>query len=178
MKSKKFGILVFFALAFLAIGTGVSAQTKINLQTQVTGVLPKANGGTASSKGTNLPLTVATDGTGDYNATGTADQVPIQAAINAASAAGGGSVFIKQGVYHLNACVTPASYVVVYGVQPALTNFDAVTQNNYWTPLSTGGTWIEGDGSEVGFCFANTPSGTNTTYLTANALMHAEFRNF
>lgn len=128
-------------------------------------------------KGTGIPITVSTDGTGTFNATGTADQVPIQAAITAASAAGGGTVFIKQGVYHLNACVTPASNVVIYGVQPAFTAFDNVWNNNYWSPLASGGTWLEGDGAEVGFCFANTPSNNQATYLTANALMHAEFHN-
>jgi len=48
---------------------------------------------------------VATDGSGDYNCDGTDDQVEIQQAIDDVSALGGGTVFLRAGVYNISASI-------------------------------------------------------------------------
>lgn len=122
-------------------------------------------------------LTVATDGTGNYNATGTNDQIPIQNAINAANSAGGGTVYIKHGVYHLGACVTPKNNVRVIGDRPGLTGFDGQS-NDYWTFDGTG-TVLQNDvaGTSSAFCFNTSPSSNPALYATSNSLSHATFED-
>lgn len=104
------------------------------------------------------------------NPSGAADQVNINAAYSAVSAAGGGTIYLSSGVYHLTACLQPLTNVSLIGVKPNLTGFDGQS-NDYWT-RGTGGTWLVGDGGEVGFCFNNTVVSNPATYLTVNALRH------
>ena len=49
-------------------------------------------------------VVISTDGTGDYNCDGTDDDVEIQAAVDSLPA-GGGCVYIKEGVYNLDATI-------------------------------------------------------------------------
>ena len=56
-----------------------------------------------------------TAGDGDYICDGTADDVQIQAANDAAAAAGGGVVYIKAGTYNLAARVNVSSNVAIIG---------------------------------------------------------------
>lgn len=58
---------------------------------------------------------VSRDDTGDYQADGTADDVQIQAAIDAANSAGGGTVFIKEGTYNCTSKIEPKSNVTIWG---------------------------------------------------------------
>ena len=60
----------------------------------------------------NIMVTVAQDGTGDYNGT---DEVPIQAAINYLNSNGGGSVFIKKGNYNITNTITLLTNVHIKG---------------------------------------------------------------
>jgi len=55
-------------------------------------------------KKTVATVVVATDGSGDYNCDGTADDVEINAAINSLPA-GGGCIYIKEGTYNLTASI-------------------------------------------------------------------------
>lgn len=75
-------------------------------------------GGTASSPAVlsrNVTKTVGASNA-DYVTDGTADDVEIQAAINAVAAAGGGTVFIKAGNYNLTASITiNTSNVIIRG---------------------------------------------------------------
>ena len=57
------------------------------------------------AKKTVATVIVATDGTGDYNCDGTADNVEIQAAIDSVPATGG-CIYIKEGTYNLDASIT------------------------------------------------------------------------
>ncbi len=95
----------------------------INLNTQqITGLAA----GTAASDAVNksqldtrqhkVSVTVGRSGSSaDYICDGTADDVEIQAAINAVSTAGGGDVFIKEGTYSVNTIINLASNVNVRG---------------------------------------------------------------
>ncbi len=55
-------------------------------------------------KKTVATVIVATDGSGDYNTDGTADEVEINAAINSLPA-GGGVVYMKEGTYNIDASI-------------------------------------------------------------------------
>lgn len=63
----------------------------------------------------NVPFyyVIASDGTGDYNCDGTADNIQFDEAIVAANAAGGGTIFVKDGSYSFSAGITPLSNVEV-----------------------------------------------------------------
>jgi parallel beta-helix repeat protein len=54
-------------------------------------------------------------GVGDYVCDGTADDVQIQAAIDAANASGGGDVYIKAGTFNEATAIVPKSNVHIYG---------------------------------------------------------------
>lgn len=118
---------------------------------------------------------VSANGTGDYNATGVNDQVPIQSAINAVSGLGGGIVFIRAGTYNLSASIVPISNVSIYGVLPGLTNFDGIS-DDWWT-FSNQGTVLKGDGTFPGFAYNNVPSSNPSAYTSVNALQSVEICN-
>jgi hypothetical protein len=59
--------------------------------------IPSSQGG-----GGGFATTVATDGSGDYNTTGTNDELVVQAAGDAVLAAGGGRLSLKAGTYNFN----------------------------------------------------------------------------
>ncbi len=50
----------------------------------------------------SVSKTVSTGADGDYTCDGTADEVQIQAALDAVSAGGGGTVFLKEGTYYIS----------------------------------------------------------------------------
>lgn len=77
--------------------------------------MPIYNPSGSGSGDTNPMLVVATDSSGDYQTDGTADEVQIQAAIDAANSAGGGVVLIKEGTYTTNAIITIKSNVILEG---------------------------------------------------------------
>jgi hypothetical protein len=56
----------------------------------------------SSQGGGGFATTVATDGSGDYNTTGTNDELVVQAAGDAVLAAGGGRLSLKAGTYNFN----------------------------------------------------------------------------
>src|SRR5215218_8166297 len=78
----------------------------------------------------------------DYTCDGTADNVEIQAAINAAAAAGGGTVLIRRGTYSLAAGLTLTSNLTLCG------------EGRGATILKAAAAWASGDmlliGSNVG----------------------------
>lgn len=51
----------------------------------------------------------------DYYTDGTADDVQIQAALDAAEAAGGGTIYIKEGTYDITAALTAVSNIKIIG---------------------------------------------------------------
>lgn len=76
-------------------------------------------------------IVVATAEPADYVCDGTADDVQIQAAIDAVSALGGGTVFIKAGTYNIAATITFSSNVVIAGeshstILKPITNFNSI----------------------------------------------------
>lgn len=52
----------------------------------------------------------------DYNTDGTADNIEIQSAINAVNSLGGGTVFIKSGIYSISNTMTIPSNITIAGV--------------------------------------------------------------
>ena len=58
----------------------------------------------ARPKKTVATVIVATDGSGDYNTDGTADEVEINAALNSLPAEGG-VVYMKEGTYNIDASI-------------------------------------------------------------------------
>ncbi len=86
--------------------------------------LSVANGGTGASTvatarnnlGTQARIFYTVGGAdADYVTGGTADDVQIQAAIDAAALAGGGTVYVKEGTYYLAAKISMASNVTLRG---------------------------------------------------------------
>jgi hypothetical protein len=166
------------ATIFLNASKGVNASTLSfgggSIASGTTGQPAVYKGPNSIGGGTKIFYTVSTDGTGNYNASGTADQVPINAAITAANAAGGGTVFIQPGTYNLTACIQPQNNVIVMGLMPNL--LGAGGSDNTWTQ-TTGGTWLVGDGLEDGFCYNTAPSNVPASYTSDNALKQAAFYN-
>jgi len=82
----------------------------------------------------SFQVTVARSGTADYLCDGVADDVQIQAAITAVAAAGGGTVFIRAGMYRIAATIVIPfdAHVRIIGEKFAKTN-----ENNAGTTLKT-----------------------------------------
>lgn len=79
-------------------------------------------------------VTIARSGNADYVCDGTADDVQIQAAINAVATAGGGTIFIRAGMYRIAATIVIPfdAHVRIVGEKFAKTN-----ENNAGTTLKT-----------------------------------------
>jgi hypothetical protein len=68
--------------------------------------------------GSSFLITVARDGTGDYNCDGTADEEQINQAIQTVHAAGGGTIFLKPGTYNVTSTglnLTSVSNIIFRG---------------------------------------------------------------
>jgi hypothetical protein len=106
-------------------GNGVSGNPTIDIADATNSLkgrikLAQDIGGSASapvvkSTVTVVVATVASGYVADYYCDGTADEVEIQAAIDAVYALGGGSVAIRRGTYNTNSRIIPKNYVHIRG---------------------------------------------------------------
>ena len=75
----------------------------------------------------SFSVTVARSGTADYLCDGTADDVQIQAAIDAVHSAGGGVVFLRAGTYRIAATIVVDENVTIFGERMARQSSGGVT---------------------------------------------------
>lgn len=90
---------------------------------------------------TRTEIVVATDGSGDYNTDGSADQTEIQEAIDNLPA-GGGIVRLKQGTYTISAAISILKSNVVFEGEGAATVIKMANAANldYMVAIGNGGT--------------------------------------
>jgi hypothetical protein len=88
------------------LGVGSNGQVLTADSTQAAGVKWAAGGGTSSLPNTKVVAANGSGISGDYNCDGTADNVEIQAAINAVKAAGGGTVLLTAGTFNIASSIT------------------------------------------------------------------------
>jgi parallel beta-helix repeat protein len=104
------------------------------------------SGATVLSKLNNTIITVGTQTGADYVCDGTADDVQIQAAIDAVGAAGGGKIIIRHGTYDISAGITFPDNIVLEGEGiTTVLNFSYAGESMMFTNEDddTGNTFIE-----------------------------------
>lgn len=153
---------IFDAKGDLAVGTGANTAAKLSAGTnghvltldsaESTG-MKWAAPGAGSSQRTYAVVIAASDSvstTGaDYVCDGTDDQVQIQAAIDAVSTAGGGTVFLREGHYYYDdAAILPKNNVEVLGE-----TMDGTVLVPSWTATRS----AIGNGTNGGAFTASTP---------------------
>lgn len=99
------------------------------------------------------------------------NQIQINAAITALSAAGGGTVYLGAGTYILTAPIVPASGVQIMGVAPQLNFANAAIPDANTVIANGGGTVLLGDGTFAAFQWNKTvlgvPASANAFTLSA-----------
>jgi predicted transcriptional regulator len=98
---------------------------------------------------------IARSGSADYVCDGVADDVQIQAAVNAVNSAGGGVVFLRAGLYRIAATITMPPYVRLMGER--------------FVKGSTGGTTLKTSASTT---LTSMFTATGTSNPTTNADLH------
>jgi hypothetical protein len=99
------------------------------------------SGATILSKLNNTIVTVGTQTGADYVCDGTADDVQIQAAIDAVGALGGGTVMVRAGTYNTTSSIHMHDYVILQGegditVIKSVASMSAVIYNAYTSTIS------------------------------------------
>ena len=84
----------------------------------------------ATLKEASKVITVATDGTGDFNCDGVNDEAEINEAIRTIEQIGGGTVHLKAGTYIINGAIVPCSNLVFEGEGEDKTLIKIKDQNN------------------------------------------------
>lgn len=95
----------------------------------------------------------------DYIVDGTADNVQIQAALDAAVAVGGGKVILKQGVYTITTAIIPRNNVILEGVNKTSVTLQKTTGSD-WMVLNLVGAITNFTARNITFDVLNTVSGS------------------